>query len=121
MFSVSYLDYHDNDAREKNNDFLIEHVSISAVFSIEVLMEEFELVVAGNYRFENRAEEKKHFLENLGCHGSDAWIKTKSLLIDSSCANRKCLMDTLVGQIIPVPTEKYYLDYGNKSIILNIF
>ena len=43
-------DYQDTDAREKDNDFLGEYPSISAVFSIKTLMDEIELVVAQNYK-----------------------------------------------------------------------
>ena len=38
----------DSDAREKTNDFLIEYSSTSAVYSIEILMEESEIVKAEN-------------------------------------------------------------------------
>ena len=41
-------DYQDTDARKNNNDFLVEYSSISAVFSIELLMEEIDLAVAQN-------------------------------------------------------------------------
>ena len=48
FFFLETSDYKETDARRKNNDFLTEHSSTSAVFSIESLMEEIELVVANN-------------------------------------------------------------------------
>ena len=53
---LEFSDYQDTDAREKNNDFLDEYLSTSAVLSIEILMEKSELVVAENLKFENRAK-----------------------------------------------------------------
>ena len=38
----------DSDARVQNNGFLVEYPHASAVFSIEILMEEIELLVAEN-------------------------------------------------------------------------
>ena len=48
MIFLEVSDYQDTDPREKNNDILVEYSSTSAVFSIEILMEEIELVVAQN-------------------------------------------------------------------------
>ena len=39
MFSLEVSDYQDTDAREKNNDFIVEYSSTSAVFPTEILME----------------------------------------------------------------------------------
>ena len=47
MFSLEVSDYQVTDTREKNNEFLIEYSSVSAVFLIDILVEEIELVVAG--------------------------------------------------------------------------
>ena len=47
--------------------------------------------------------------------------KQKDLLIESSSANGKFSMDTLVKKIITVVIKKYELDHPDKSIILNIF
>ena len=44
FFKVS--DYQDTDAREKNNEFSVEQLSTSAVFSIKFLSEEVERVMA---------------------------------------------------------------------------
>ena len=66
-----------------------------------------------------RNQIKWRFLESLDCYQSDAWIKTKSLLIESFSTNRKCSMETLVGRIIPVVTEKYEFVCRNKTIKLN--
>ena len=48
MFSLEVLNYQDTDARGKNIDFLVDYSCTSAMFSIEFLMEEIELVVAQN-------------------------------------------------------------------------
>ena len=45
IFSLEILDYQDTDARERNNDFLIEYSSTSAVVLVEILMENGKLVV----------------------------------------------------------------------------
>ena len=88
MFSLEVSDYQDTDAREKNNDFLIDYLSISAVFSISILMEEIELLLAQKYKFEKRAKSKQIALfGKLECHESDAWIKTKGFLSESSSTN----------------------------------
>ena len=67
-----------------------------------------------------RKQNKRHFIEYLDCHESDAWIKTIALLVESSSPKEKCSMETLVAGSIPVITEKYEFDYRNKPIILNI-
>ena len=51
MFSLEFSDYQDSHAREKNNDFLVEYSSTSALGSMGILMEELELVVGQNSRF----------------------------------------------------------------------
>ena len=56
MFSLEISNYRDTDAREKNNDLLAEYSSTSAVFSIEFLIEEIELVVSQNQKFEYPAK-----------------------------------------------------------------
>ena len=48
MFSVDFLDYQDTDAREENNDFLVECSSTGAVISIEILPQEIKLVMVEN-------------------------------------------------------------------------
>ena len=60
-------------------------------------------------------------MELLDCHESDPWIKTKSLLIQSTSANGMFSMETLVGGIIAVVFEKDEFDYRDKSINLNNF
>ena len=45
MFSLEVFDYQDTDAREKNNDCSIDYSSTSVLFSIDILMEEIELLV----------------------------------------------------------------------------
>ena len=59
MFSLEASDYQDTDAIEENHDFLVEYSSTSVVFSMEILMEEIELVVAQNWMFEHRANQNK--------------------------------------------------------------
>ena len=46
MLSFEASDYQNTDAREKNNKLIVEYLPKSAVFSIEILMEEIELMVA---------------------------------------------------------------------------
>ena len=41
-------DYLDTEAREKNNDLLFEHMSTNAVFQVEMLRKEIELMLAQN-------------------------------------------------------------------------
>ena len=48
VFFLEFSDYQDTDAVEKTLIFLVEYWSTSAVFSIEILMKEIELVVADN-------------------------------------------------------------------------
>ena len=67
-----------------------------------------------------RNQNKYLFLENLDCHEPDAWIKTKGLLIELPSANGMCSMEILFAGIIPVVTEKFELDYRNKSKILSL-
>ena len=45
--------YLDSDAREKNNDFLVECSSTSTLFSVEILMQEIKLVVAEKKKSDN--------------------------------------------------------------------
>ena len=45
MFFLKISDYQDTDAREENNEFLVENSLTSAMFSFEILMEENDLVV----------------------------------------------------------------------------
>ena len=47
MFFLKISDYQDTDAREENNEFLVENSPTSAMFSFENLMQENDLVVAG--------------------------------------------------------------------------
>ena len=58
-------------------------------------------------------------MDYLDCHESIAWIKTKTLQQMLSFANEKFSMETFIGQIIPVFTEKYEFDYRDKSLFLN--
>ena len=48
MFSVEVLENQDTDAREKNRDFLVENSATSAVFLIEILMVETDMLLAQN-------------------------------------------------------------------------
>ena len=45
---MEFSDYQDSDARAEDNDFLDQYSSTSALFSIQILMEQIELVVAEN-------------------------------------------------------------------------
>ena len=47
-FSLEISEHQDTDSREKNKDFLLGYSSTIALFSVEILMEETELVVAQN-------------------------------------------------------------------------
>ena len=121
-FSMPTLIEETKPARQKDKDFLVENSSTSAVFSIEILVEEIEWVVAQNYKFEYRAKSIIRILWNIwtvDCHETDACFKTKGCLIESCSTNGKCSMETLVGGIIPVVTEKSEFDYRKKTKILN--
>ena len=66
LFFLKILDYQHTDAKEKNNDFLVEHSSTSVMFSIEISIEETELVVGENYSSNvERNQIKWHFLGKL--------------------------------------------------------
>ena len=56
---MEILDNQDIDTREKNKDLLLENLSTSAVFSIEILVEKTELVVPQKLKFEYRAKSKE--------------------------------------------------------------
>ena len=43
MFSLEVSDYQDSDAREKINDILVENLSTSDLFSIQILLEKMNL------------------------------------------------------------------------------
>ena len=57
-FSLEVKYYQDTDAREKNNNFSSEYSSTSALFSIEILTEEIEILVAQKPKFDGRAKPK---------------------------------------------------------------
>ena len=59
MFSLESWDCQSADKKEKNSNFLDEYSCSGAVFSIETSMEEIELVVAENWKFEYRAKSKE--------------------------------------------------------------
>ena len=100
--------------------FLVEYSSTSAVFWIEIMMEEIELVVSQLGVWMSSEIKINSPLEDLDCLESDARIKTKGLSIESSPTNGKCSMEILIGGSKPV-LEKYEFDYRNKSKILNFF
>ena len=56
MFSLESSDYQDTEARESNKDILVDYSSKGAAFSIEISMEEIDLVVAENCKFEYGAK-----------------------------------------------------------------
>ena len=62
-----------------------------------------------------------HFLEYWECHQSDEWMKIKSLLIELFSISQKCSMETLVGGILPVASEKVVFEYRNKSLLVKLF
>ena len=66
-----------------------------------------------------RNQTKKHFSENSNCHKSAAWIRTSNLFTESSSANGKFSMETLVQQSITVVNENYELGFPDNSILLN--
>ena len=51
-FLLEISDYQDSDARKKISGFSPQNFSTNVTFSIEILMEEFKLVVAQEYKFE---------------------------------------------------------------------
>ena len=53
LFRRFVLDISDSDATNKINSFSPEYSSTSVMYYVETLMEEFELVVAEEYKFEN--------------------------------------------------------------------
>ena len=57
-FSLEFSNFLDSDAKKKKNDFLIEYSPTSAVFSIEMLMEEREILVTENQKLEKRSKSK---------------------------------------------------------------
>ena len=91
--------YQDFDAREKNDHFSFEILHTSALCSIEILMEEIEMVAAQMQRFDYRAKSKEIalFFGNF-----------------ESSTNRECSIETLVGGIIPVDSENNEL-YSRKN------
>ena len=57
-------DYQDFDPTNKMNGSLPQNSFTTVRFEIEFLMEEFELVVAEEYKFENRAKRLKNRFSN---------------------------------------------------------
>ena len=53
------MEFQDTDAKEKHKKFAVENSGRSAVFLIEILMEETYLVLARNYFFQNRGNSKQ--------------------------------------------------------------
>ena len=51
LFS-EFSNYQNTDAKKKNNDFLVEYSSTTAVFLIVIMMEKIKLNVAENSKFE---------------------------------------------------------------------
>ena len=118
----------------------IKNLFTTRIFSMPTLIAKIKPVVLVKYELEYREKlkvkcfgpsgywckrEKQWFFSWMlvykCCPESDARIKTKSLLIESSSTkNGKCSMETLVGGIIPVVPEKYEFDYRKKTIIFNI-
>ena len=68
-----------------------------------------------------RNQDKQHFWENLDCQESDARMKTKRVLTESSSAKRRLSVETAVGRIKPLGSEKYEFDYRAETKTLNIF
>ena len=68
-----------------------------------------------------RNQDGQHFLKKLECQESDAGIKTKTLLIESSSANRTFSVQSSVGRIKSVGSGNYDFEYRDKSKTLNIF
>ena len=54
-FSLEFSDYQDYNAKEKHLDFSIDCSCTNAVFSFDMLIEENQFVVAGNWKFEDRS------------------------------------------------------------------
>ena len=57
-FSLEVSDYRNTDAREKNNELLVENQLRSAGFLLEILRDKIELVAAESLKFEKRANSK---------------------------------------------------------------
>ena len=58
MFSLEVSDYQDSAAKKRNNEFLVKYSYKSTAFSIEVWMEEIQLMAAENWKLEDRANAK---------------------------------------------------------------
>ena len=68
-----------------------------------------------------KIDKKEHFKEYLHCHETAGWIKTKKFLIELSSAIKQFSIKTLFGGFIAEVTEKFEIDYRDKSLILNNF
>ena len=70
---MEILVYQDSDATNKINLFRSKCSSKTGFFQIEFMMEEFEVVVAQDYKFEKGGEiRKRHFFEFSDCEDTDA-------------------------------------------------
>ena len=58
MISLEVSDYRNTDEKEEDNDFLVVYSSTIAVVLFEILMEEMELSVPRNSKFEYRTKSK---------------------------------------------------------------
>ena len=90
---------------------MVEHSSTSAVISIEFLMEEIELLVAQNPKFEYGAKTK--FLAVCGIFGLSqvrCMDENRKFVNGIALHKRKWSMEALVGGIITVITETYEFD-----------
>ena len=121
MFSLEVSEYQDTDARGKRMMFSLEYSSTNAIFSIEMKMEEIELVGAQKNKEKKSGEIKiNSFYGISGLSRIRCMDGNRGCLIELSSINGKCPFEALVGRSNTVVTKTYEFDYRNKLIILNV-
>ena len=112
------LEYQDSDAKKEIDDISTKNSWRVFRFSIEISMEDFQLVVVERYKFEYRVKSIQiaHF-GLLDCKKSDAQIKMKNLMIYFA-SSEKFSMQTLFGKNISIITQKYEFERRDKTYIV---
>ena len=119
--SFEFLHYKLSDMKTKNNDYLIEYPSAGAVFLIEILTEEIEVLVAEKSKL--KWPWKTLWIASLQClvcQESVAQMQSNNLLSKLFSAMGKFLMETSVRENIPVQTKKYEFDYQDKLALSKV-
>ena len=112
---LEVLDYQDSDATNKINDFWPRCSCTSDISQCEFMMEEFELVVAGEYNFETGAKLKKpRFLAISYCQ--DTVFHCKEL----KSANFPAKI-SLQLEFLPVVSVKYLFKNREKLKLKSLF